>query len=234
VSTKKNGEGRRDWTIVRQCLTEGLEALQIPLDRQAVDRLLLYYAELMKWNRTINLVGAASPAGTVELHFLDSLALTPTLRSFGWPGPLLDIGSGAGFPGLVLKAAFPELAIHLVEPRQKRAVFLRHIIRTLGLSNSIVHSQHLRENDLIQRQQLGLFPAITSRALTDLRQFLRLAASFCQRGGYVLCMKGKSASEELAGFRNDPIFRNFRLVHQRHYLLPFSKADRTILVFQSL
>jgi len=233
VSSKKNDAGG-DLTIARQCLTEGLEGLQIQLDQAAVDRLLLYYAELIKWNRTVNLVGTDAAAETVELHFLDSLALTPALRCFGWPGPLLDIGSGAGFPGLVLAAAFPDLVTHLVEPRQKRAVFLRHIIRSLRLSNSTVHSLHLRGNDPIQQQKLGLFSAITSRALTDLRQFLRLSASFCHTGGHVLCMKGKRAGEELADFRNDPVFQHFKLVHQHHYPLPFSKADRTILIFRRL
>ena len=95
---------------------------------------MLYFAELRKWMRRINLVARETTTEQLlELHFLDSLTLAPLVAHH--PNlHLLDIGSGAGFPGLVLAAVLPEARFTLIEPRQKRAVFLRHVARRLGLS----------------------------------------------------------------------------------------------------
>jgi len=222
----------RDLSLFRDCLTDGLRHLGISLDPPVVERLFAYCRELVKWNKTINLVGAAPLRELVELHFLDSLALLPMLQSLcPVSSPLLDIGSGAGFPGLVLKAADPERPVALVEPRQKRATFLRHLIRHLGLAGVTVHTLHLSADDAGQRQDPGLFAAVTSRAVADLATFLPLAAAFCLPGGYVFCMKGKKAEEELDRWRTE---RSAPLqLHRRHpYTLPCSGAQREILVFR--
>ncbi len=145
---------------------------------------------------------------------------------------MLDIGSGAGFPGLVLKAAYPEPRVVLVEPRQKRASFLRHIIRTLKLTGIEVYTLHLTPDDPRQQQKLGRFPLITSRALTDLGGFLSLAAAYCAPAGFVLGMKGRKASEELSQWQQSQPDSPFTQVARHTYTLPFSDIQRHILVFQ--
>ena len=116
-------------TQSKDILQEGLGAMAITLDGQAQERLLTYCGELLRWSARINLVAKAPLRETIETHFLDSLTL---LRVLPPPErtqqPLLDIGTGAGFPGLALKAARPEIPVILVEPRQKRVSFLRHVI----------------------------------------------------------------------------------------------------------
>jgi len=123
-------------------LRQGLEQMGLDdfVDQKARLRLLTYIQELRKWNQKMNLIARhTDDRQIVENHFLDSLTLLPHLRSWsgGGAGPqraaLLDIGTGAGFPGLALKAVCPDLDVTLVEPREKRVSFLKHIIRTLQL-----------------------------------------------------------------------------------------------------
>ena len=104
----------------RQLLRTGSQRLGIPLGDEAIERLLIYLAQLMKWSRRVNLIARDTPEEqAVELHFLDSLTLAPLLQE---PEAvhLLDVGTGAGFPGLVLACVLPEARFTLVEPRQKR------------------------------------------------------------------------------------------------------------------
>lgn len=213
-------------------LTEGVRQLALNLDKTALERLTAYFLELRKWNRKMNLVAEASEQEIIDGHFLDSLALAPVLFSLPAPGPLLDIGSGAGFPGLVLKAAYPELQVVLVEPRQKRSSFLRHIIRKLHLSGIDVYSLHLVPDDEAQQHKIGRYPLITSRALTDLGGFLSLAAAYCETVGFVLCMKGRKATEEMNQWQKIHPDSPFTLVVRHSYLLPFSEIQRHILVFR--
>jgi 16S rRNA (guanine527-N7)-methyltransferase len=209
-------------------LRSGAEQLGLDLPPATVERLVLYFRELGKWNRKMNLVGAAPEEALIDRHFLDSLTLLPILLQ-QQPADLLDIGSGAGFPGLVLKAAFPELAVTLVEPRRKRAAFLRHVSRTLAL----------REVEIIE-ESLGAaakplprpaYHLVTSRALSDMTAFLALAAPYCTPGGLVICMKGSRGPAELQEWQslND---ETFRLTETQEWQLPFSGARRLVYVFR--
>ena len=224
-------DSRYDPNDLRVLFVEGARHMGLSLDRKAIDNLLIYCRELRKWNSTINLVAAAPIRDIIDLHFFDSLALLPLLQSFCPWSSLLDIGSGAGFPGLALKAAVPDWPMTLVEPRQKRVVFLRHVVRSLGVSGIEIHEQHLTPDSAAQRRDIGVFPILTGRAVSDLRVFLRLASNFCQTGGHVFCMKGKKADEEIHHWHQD-ISSPMQLAARHPYTLPFSRARREIIVFR--
>ena len=132
-----------------EILEDGLGRLGLALDEAKVEALCVYFAELSKWNRKMNLVAHAAAQQVLEAHFLDSLTLLPFLRATDVQKKLLDVGSGAGFPGLVLKTVLPELEVTLIEPRQKRVSFLKHIIRTLGLKGVEVLAIRLDKNPII-------------------------------------------------------------------------------------
>jgi len=157
-------------------LVQGAAAVGLPSPTpEAVESLGRYAMELDKWNRRVNLVSRAPLAKIVEVHFLDSLTLLPVLAAHGWRAgqALLDVGSGAGFPGLALKAACPSMPVTLVEPREKRACFLRHVVRVLGLSGVRVLDERLDDGGRFAAVH-GRYTWITSRALTSLPRFLRL------------------------------------------------------------
>lgn len=212
----------------------GLQRLGLTIPLAAKEQLLLYFSELKKWSQRINLIAKASDAEIMENHFLDSLTLLPLVASppaSPLPYNLMDVGSGAGFPGLVLKIACPALPVTLVEPREKRVSFLKQIIRTLRLQEIKVVTAHLRPADQEQVAQLGQFSIITCRALTETSEFLALCQAFSLPGGKVLCMKGPKAEAEIINWRASSPLSPYQLNEIRETQLPFSKALRSLVVF---
>jgi 16S rRNA (guanine527-N7)-methyltransferase len=158
----------------------------------------------------------------MEKHFLDSLALQPVLaRQPGSPSSLLDVGTGAGFPGLVLAAVMPELQVTLVEPRQKRVSFLMHIVRTLQLTNVEIIAARLDQADLGRRE----FTFITSRAVADISGFTALLEDIPGPDSLVLIMQ---ASENMQCWARSSVGQSWQLVAENSFQLPFSGASRQI------
>jgi len=212
---------RFDWQ-----LRSGAAALGVELDEPQSERLYRYFEELNRWSRKVNLISRnASADEIVEKHFIDSLAL---LKLFsGSAVTLLDVGSGAGFPGLVCKAARPELTVHLVEPRLKRISFLRQVIRLLKLEDIVVHGARLEDGEIDQESD---FSHIVSRAVTDVTEFLSLCRRFRNYGSSVVCMKGPGYHKEFDEIKERQ--HGWHLAETQHYRLPFSGAQRALLVFQ--
>ncbi len=114
----------------KDLLIEGTKAFGIHLDERAIESFEIYLKELLKWNQKINLTAIRSEKGIVLKHFLDSLSICPYLPK---QASILDIGSGAGFPGIPLKMVRPSLKITLIDSVRKKIDFQKHLIRSLGL-----------------------------------------------------------------------------------------------------
>jgi len=204
-------------------LAEGIAALGLTLDHEARGRLARYALELLHWNRRVNLVARGMGlAELVDKHFLDSLLLLPLLRESGGQAVhLLDIGTGAGFPGLALKAAWPALRLTLVEPRRKRVSFLGHIARSLGLTEVEILPHRLE--DVLPRLRRQHCSHIVSRALAEPTLFLPLARPLVGAATRVILMQGgRQAAPPLpAGWAE----------YGRHEgCLPFSGDQRRVVV----
>jgi len=208
-------------------LTAGLSQLEITLSVDSARQLEIYFNELRKWAGKINLIArSSSDEQILENHFIDSLTLLPLL---GKPDAhLLDIGSGAGFPGLVCKVALPDLRLTLVEPRQKRVSFLRHIIRTLGLQDATVLDCRI-ENEM-RLPSTTFFSHITGRAVSDIKVFLGMVERFSTGGAEVICMKGSRWQED-ADAASGVIEKRYTLRERVELRLPFSGAGRALLVY---
>lgn len=204
----------------REQLLNGMEQLDLSIADHAVDKLLRYCQELQKWSRKINLIARDTPAAEiVEKHFLDSLTLLPLLYRHGRPGAnLLDVGSGAGFPGLVLAAAMPELRVTLLEPRQKRTAFLRHIIRTLAVGNVQVQEERLEPGQTLPEP----FTFITSRAVAAPAAFLALLEQSIGPETLVILMQ---AEDNQHIFAQSP---HWELADSLQFKLPFSQHPRSL------
>jgi 16S rRNA (guanine527-N7)-methyltransferase len=213
----------------REQLLKGCDTLGISLDPQAVERLFVYFTELARWSKKINLIAKGTAEGDIlENHFLDSLTLLPLLEGTENPH-LLDVGTGAGFPGLVCKAARPELTITLLEPRLKRVSFLRHVIRTLNLDGVSVLVGRVEDETLLP--STTLFSHITSRAVADMGDFLKMVSRLCGEGTTVICMKGPKWQDELQALHTCSPAVNLQHVLTMEQLLPFSFARRALLTF---
>lgn len=215
--------------------------LELADEQDALRSLGVYFQELKKWNRKYNLIARnATDLQILENHFLDSLTLLPLVQTVKIQPPaekscrprVMDVGTGAGFPGLVLKIACPQLATTLVEPRQKRTSFLKHIIRTLRLGEIEVLPVRLGDDTDLSIGPIRAFPYITSRALTDLTAFLAMAAPYSMPSGLVFCMRGPKGLEEAKHFQQEEKTALYRLVAIKEWRLPFSEALRFVLVFK--
>ena len=202
--------------------------MAVELDVQQSRRLYEYFLELKRWSRKVNLISkSATDEEIVEKHFLDSLALLNLLKLPS--ASLLDVGSGAGFPGLVCKAARPEMKVDLVEPRLKRVSFLRHICRLLDLADVEVHGCRLEDRTLEGEATYGW---VVSRAVAEIGDFLTLCSRFKEYGSSVVCMKGPGYLGELDD--RTIAASGWHLTDTKTYCLPFSGAQRSLLVFRGL
>jgi 16S rRNA (guanine527-N7)-methyltransferase len=218
-------------------LAQGLKNFGLALEDQpeALARLSLYFEELNKWNQKVNLVARSLDERQIlENHFLDSLTLLILLNPKMHQETVLDIGSGAGFPGLVLKAACPNLSITLVEPLKKRYYFLKHIIRTLNLSGVEVFNIYLDEKKATIELPARHFTMVTSRAFTEVSRFLRLGSAYLREEGRIVMMKGPGLDEELANLAQDDMSKQFQLTEKRKLLLPYAKKERWLVSFSRI
>ncbi len=168
-----------------ELLREGAAALGLDLAPATVEQFDFYLTQLKLWNARVNLTGLMTDRDMVVKHFLDSLAVLPFL---GLAGSLADLGSGPGFPGLVLKLARPELKLTLVEARAKKAAFLEYLVSCLKLRDVEVVQTHLTVE---QAREWGpRFEAVVSRATYILLRFLEVAAPLLLPGGLALALKG--------------------------------------------
>jgi 16S rRNA (guanine527-N7)-methyltransferase len=179
-----------------QPLRRGLLALGVTSSDAQVERLERYLALLEKWNRVYNLTAIREPERMVTHHLLDSLAILPHVR-----GPrLLDVGSGAGLPGIPLAIAAPALAVTLLDSNYKKAAFLQQAVAELALANATVVADRVESWRTDAR-----FDTIVSRAFADLGEFVTASARLLAPGGTIAAMKGVHPHDEIArlpaGFR---------------------------------
>ncbi len=173
-------------------LADGLAELGIALP-DAVQRQLLAFRDLLlKWNKTYNLTALRDPDQAISHHLLDSLAILPHVGA----GPLLDVGSGGGLPGIPLAIARPELAVAMVDTVQKKASFLQQASIELGLKNVTVHHARVEEMQ-------GQYAQISSRAFAEIGLFVSLTRHLLAPGGRWLAMKGVRPDAELKALPAD-------------------------------
>jgi 16S rRNA (guanine527-N7)-methyltransferase len=207
-------------------LMSGAARMGLPLDAASAEKLIGYQEELLRWNRRVNLVGRAStPAQVMEKHLLDSLAAAPELEGVS---TLIDIGAGAGLPGIPLKVLRPQMEVTLVDSNGKKVAFMRHAIAKLALGPAIRVAQ-ARAIGTPARERLPIVEATISRALAPLREWLTLAFSYVGAGGRVIAMLSGMEDSALAAAAEAA---GATLCSARRYELPFSHARRTIAVFE--
>ena len=213
-------------------LVEGAAALGLALDAAQVERFARYRALLLDWNSRINLTAITDPEEVVTRHFLDSLTCAPLLPSITpsrTTPRLVDVGTGAGFPGLPLAIALPSWDVTLLEATGKKVRFLETVIADLGLTNA--HALAGRAEELAHRPELrSRCDAVTARAVAALPTLLEYSAPFARPGGTLIFpKKGDLAGEIAAGQRAAPLL-GARLLAPVPVTLPPLADGRVLLV----
>ncbi|MFN4341220.1 MAG: 16S rRNA (guanine(527)-N(7))-methyltransferase RsmG [Azonexus sp.] len=198
-------------------LASGLAELGLALSAEQQDKLLAFRDLLLKWNKTYNLTALRDPEQAISHHVLDSLAI---LSHVGH-GPLLDVGSGGGLPGIPLAIARPELPVSMVDTVQKKTTFLQQAAIQLGLKNVTVH--HARVENLT-----GQYAQISSRAFAEIGLFIRLTRHLLAPGGRWLAMKGVRPDDEIATLPDDIVVDQIMPLH-----VPGLDAERHLIILKT-
>ncbi len=179
--------------MLREALRKRLDELGLTLSEASCERLAAYAELLMRWNRAYNLTAARTEEELVDRHLIDSLVI----RAYLQPGPLLDVGSGPGLPGLPLAIIEPERPIKLLDSSGKKARFLRQCCAELGLGQVAV--QQGRMEALAE----GGYAVVTARAVAALRELIPATRHLLAPGGRLLALKGERAEAELQALTAD-------------------------------
>jgi len=199
-------------------LEKGVAELGLSLGREGRSKLLQYLALLEKWNQVYNLTAIRGREKMVSGHLLDCLAVIPYLTGTR----LLDIGSGAGFPGIPVAVARPDIQVVLLDSNHKKAAFLRQAVAELQLKNATVVCERVEAWRAAEK-----FDCIISRAFAELAEFIALTKHLLAPGGVLAAMKGVYPFEEIE--RLPPDFR-LRQVHA--FAVPGLEAERHLVLIE--
>ena len=170
-------------------LRQGIAGMKMVLPAATIDQLAAYLALLAKWNRVYNLTSVRDEAKLVTHHVLDCLAVIEHLPL----GNIVDVGSGAGLPGIPIAIACSDRSVTLVDSNHKKSAFLRQVIAELGLSQVNVVNERVESH-----RPTALFKTVISRAFSSLADFVKLAGHLCAPDGAMIAMKGLNPTDEVA------------------------------------
>ena len=215
-----------DEKALEKMLIEGASGLGVLLDARSVAAFMTFLRELKAWNKKINLTSIDKDEDIIVRHFLDSLTVC---RFLGGTERVLDIGSGAGFPGLPIKIAMPDTDVVLLDTVTRKVHFIRHIIRTLGLQATggvEAVSARVEEASIVERYGAS-FDCVVSRAFSELKNFVAVGLPYLKPGGRLIAMKGPAYAGEL-----DAVELGGLSVPEVHTVrLPTTHIDTVFVVF---
>ena len=207
-----------------------LDALCIHLSDSQIDQFLTYYEMLSEKNKVMNLTAISEYEDVLKKHFVDSLCLVKACELFTGMS-LIDVGTGAGFPGLALKIAFPELKVTLLDSLNKRVLFLDDVIRKLSLKD--VHTVHGRAEDLAKPGELReKYDLCVSRAVANLSTLSEYCLPFVKVGGMFIAYKSEKVFEELSAANHSISLLEGELENQVEFTLPNSDVYRNLIVIR--
>ena len=206
-----------------------LKKINIDITEEQLKQLEEYYNLLIEWNSKINLTRIVEKEDVYLKHFYDSATINKIIN-LNEISNFCDFGTGAGFPGLVIKILFPKLNVTLVDSLNKRINFLNQVIEKLNLKN--ITTVHSRIEDFA-RENRNKFDLVTARGVAPLNILLEYAMPIVKKDKYFLAMKS-NITEELKLSENAIKVMNAKLVKKEEFLLPYEESNRTLLLFEKV
>lgn len=203
---------------------KAVEQLKVDLTEKKLEKLNKFYNLLIEWNKKINLTRIEEEEEVYLKHFYDSLTIAKVV-DLSEIKTLCDIGTGAGFPGIVLKIFYPNLKITLIDSLQKRVNYLNEIIKDLGLDN--IESIHVRGEDY-----KGQYDVVTSRAVANIEKLLGYTMHLVSPTGIFVAMKG-DIEKELTLDVKKKIEKKYKIEKIEKFLLPKENSNRSLVVIKN-
>lgn len=208
----------------------GLQQLHIELSEKQMEQFLQYYEMLIEKNKVMNLTAITEFDEVVEKHFLDSVSLTQQL-DLHQPLKVLDLGTGAGFPGIPLKIVFPELEITLMDSLNKRVLFLQDVISSLQLQN--IEAVHGRAEEAARNKKYReSFDLCVSRAVANISTLSEYCLPFVKIGGSFISYKSSTIEDELKDGKKGIAILGGKVKDVYKFTLPDSKLQRSFVIIE--
>ena len=220
-------------------MLEDLKSFNVELSDKQLEQFDKYYELLIKWNEVMNLTAITDFDDVCKLHFVDSISAVQYFDFSDKEYSLIDIGTGAGFPGIPLKIVFPNLHITLFDSLNKRLKFLDEVIDTLGLneSGSIVTLHGRAEDYASSKSKDSLresFDLVVSRAVANMSTLCEYCLPYVKVGGNFIAYKSEKASDELQKAKGAIHLLGGKLISSDEFLLPNTDINRTICIFNKI
>lgn len=209
----------------KKIMCEYLIELKIELSDLQLEQFYKYMKLLLEWNKIMNLTGITDPEEIITKHFIDSLTVANKIEK---NNTIIDVGSGAGFPGIPIKIAFPETNILLLDSLNKRISFLSEVIEKLDLKN--IKTIHGRAEDFGRdKNYREKFDIATARAVAPLNVLIEYLMPFVKIGGKCLCMKGSNSNEEIKNSDNAISLLGGTLIRSEEFFIPKTDIVRKVV-----
>lgn len=216
--------------MLNQLLQEGCHQLGLKIEDKQIQQLLKYKDLLLEWNQKMNLTAITDEKEVIIKHFLDSLSCLK-IEALKESGDMIDVGTGAGFPGIPLKVMLPNVKLTLLDSLSKRINFLKEVSLQLQLEE--VNFLHGRAEDYGQdKTYREVYDYAVARAVAPLNVLVEYCLPFIKVGGFFICQKGKALQEELLEGEKAIKILGGRVVHKEEVSLPFSDIVHSILVVE--
>ena len=211
-------------------LKDNLKNINVSLDENQVEIFYKYMQLLIEWNEKMNLTAITEPQDIIVKHFVDSLTIEKYINK---DAKVIDIGTGAGFPGVPLSIARSDLKVTLMDSLNKRISFLDAVIKENNLNN--VDTVHSRAEELARNKEFReQFDVVTSRAVASLNVLLEYMLPFTKVGGYCICMKASNIEEELDNSKKALELLNGKIEKIETLELPGTDYGRNIIIIKKI
>lgn len=211
-------------------LKEKGKQINIDINNEQIEKFHKYMEMLVEWNERMNLTAITEPVDIIDKHFIDSITIEKYLKK---GAKVIDVGTGAGFPGVPLGIIREDLNITLMDSLNKRINFLDEVIRVNKLSN--IDTVHSRAEELSRDSDFrAKYDVVTSRAVASLNVLLEYMIPFAKVGGYCVCMKGSNIDEELENSKKALEVLNAKIEKIDTFKLPGNEYGRNIIVIKKI